>query len=81
MRITCALCGPRDRREFYYHGAALPRPSDDEWSEEWNGYVHLRENPAGETAELWFHEAGCGVWLRVVRNTATHEVISVEQAG
>ena len=21
MRITCPLCGPRDRREFYYYGS------------------------------------------------------------
>ena len=23
MRITCPICGERDRREFYYQGAAL----------------------------------------------------------
>ena len=31
MRLTCPLCGPRDRREFYYTGAAdyLARPAPD----------------------------------------------------
>ena len=32
MRITCPLCGPRDRREFYYYGAQdyLARPASDD---------------------------------------------------
>ena len=82
MRLTCPLCGARDRREFYYQGAAvrLERPAPDAGDDAWNSYLHLRENPAGETCELWQHEAGCGAWLHVRRNTLTHEVLEVTLA-
>ncbi|MGR3541452.1 MAG: sarcosine oxidase subunit delta [Hasllibacter sp.] len=81
MRIDCPLCGPRDRREFYYQGAALDRPGDEGWSPAWDAYLHLRANPAGPTDELWWHEAGCGAWLKVRRDTATHAILAVERAG
>jgi len=80
MRIVCPICGARDRREFYYQGAdvMLDRPASDAGSEAWDSYLHLRENPAGVTRDLWYHEAGCGAWIVVTRNTVTHEVISSE---
>lgn len=82
MRIECPLCGSRDMREFRYHGAAvaLERPAPDAGEEAWDAYLHLRDNPAGVTRELWQHEGGCGAWLVVTRNTLTHEVISTELA-
>jgi sarcosine oxidase subunit delta len=42
--------------------------------------VHNRDNPAGETRDLWQHEAGCGAWLVVRRNTLTHEIYEVTLA-
>jgi sarcosine oxidase subunit delta len=79
MRLTCPLCGERDRREFYYRGAAvaLKRPAPDAGVEAWDDYLHLRDNPAGETRDLWQHEAGCGAWLVVTRNTLTHAITDV----
>jgi len=83
MRIKCPLCGERDRREFYYKGAAiaLQRPDPEAGAELWDTYLHLRENPCGETRELWYHEAGCSAWLVVTRNTATHEIAGVGLAS
>lgn len=83
MRITCPLCGERDRREFYYkgHAVALERPAPDAGEEAWDNYVYLRENPAGITQELWHHEGGCGAWVVVTRNTVTHEVIETRLAS
>lgn len=80
MRLTCPLCGPRDRREFYYYGAEdyLNRPAPDAAPEAWDDYLHLRDNPAGWTRDLWYHEAGCAQWLLVTRNTVTHEISGVE---
>lgn len=77
MRITCPLCGERDRREYYYQGdaVALQRPAAEAGGVAWDDYVHLRDNPAGVTRDLWYHEAGCGSWLVVTRNTVTHEVL------
>lgn len=76
MRITCPNCGERDRREFYYQGdaLALDRPAQDAGWEAWDDYLHNRTNPAGDISDLWFHEAGCGAWLVVDRNTVTHTV-------
>ena len=82
MRIPCPLCGERDRREFYYKGdaVALDRPEPDAGDDAWNDYVHLRDNPAGLTRELWYHEQGDRSWLVVTRNTVTHEIIKAELA-
>lgn len=81
MRITCPLCGERDRREFYYKGAALVRPAAGADLDAWHDYVNLRENPAGPLDELWYHELGCNAWLKVTRDTATHEVLAVQLAS
>ncbi len=77
MRIPCPICGTRDRREFYYQGAAsmLDRPAADAPLEVWHDYLHLRDNPAGQTRDLWYHASGCGSWLVVERDTMTHEVL------
>ncbi|UWR23535.1 sarcosine oxidase subunit delta [Sulfitobacter sp. S190] len=78
MRITCPVCGSRDRREFYYQGDAvmLARPDPQADADAWDSYLHLRDNPAGPTRELWQHEGGCGAWIVVVRDTLTHAVSS-----
>ena len=81
MRIDCPLCGVRDRREFYYRGAALVRPAPDAGADAWEDYVHLRENPAGRTRDMWQHEAGCGAWIVVERDTVTHEVFGAQLAA
>lgn len=82
MRITCPNCGERDRREFYYQGdaVALSRPAPDAGLEAWDDYLHNRDNPAGDIRDLWFHEAGCGAWLVVTRNTVTHAVLETALA-
>lgn len=82
MRIPCPICGTRDRREFTYQGAAelLRRPAPDAGDAAWDDYLHNRDNPCGEARDLWFHEAGCGAWLVVTRDTATHEVMGAELA-
>jgi methylglutamate dehydrogenase subunit B len=80
MRLTCPLCGPRDRREFYYSGSEdfLNRPAPDARPEAWDDHLHNRTNPAGLTRDLWYHEQGCGAWLLVTRNTVTHEIVTAD---
>ena len=79
MRITCPLCGERDRREFYYAGdeTYADRPVADAAPEAWDAHLHLRTNSAGPTRDLWYHEAGCGAWLVLDRNTVTHAITAV----
>ncbi len=83
MRITCPICGARDRREFTYLGAEayLHRPAADAAPADWDDYLHLRDNPAGRTRDVWQHEMGCGAWLLVDRDTITHAVHSVQLVG
>jgi len=75
MRITCPCCGTRDRREYTYYGADdyLHRPAAEAPAAAWDDYLHNRDNPAGETRDLWYHDP-CGTWVRVTRNTLTHEI-------
>lgn len=80
MRLTCPLCGERDRREFHYYGSEdyLNRPAPDAAPQAWDDYLHNRDNPAGVTRDLWYHDMGCSSWLLVTRNTVTHEILAVE---
>ena len=38
-------------------------------------YIHLRDNPAGPTRDLWYHDP-CGAWIVAERNTVTHAFTS-----
>ncbi len=80
MRIPCPICGSRDRREFYYYGTEdyLNRPTDQGTVEDLDNHLFLRDNPAGVTRDVWYHEMGCTAWMIVTRNTITHEVLGSE---
>ncbi len=83
MIINHPILGPRDAQEFVYLGDAslIARPDGLTASaEEMHDYVYLRDNPAGDHRELWYHEQGDRSWLVVTRNTATHEILNVEVA-
>ncbi len=84
MIINHPLLGPRDAAEFVYLGDAslLNRPDweADDSANAFYQYQYLRDNPAGEHRELWFHEQGDRSWLVVTRDTLTHEIIRVELA-
>ena len=76
MRFPCPLCGDRDLREFTYGGNAVQadRPAPDAAPEVWADWLHLRDNPAGASRELWQHTGGCGAWLVIDRDTVSHAV-------
>ena len=84
MLINHPHLGTRDAAEFVYLGDAslINRPDwqSENASDEFYEYLYLRDNPAGETRELWFHEQGDRSWLVVTRNTLTHEITKVELA-
>ena len=83
MIIYHPLLGPRDAQEFVYLGdsSLINRPDGlTATMEEMHDYAYLRDNPAGEHRELWYHEQGDRSWLVVTRNTLTHEIASVELA-
>lgn len=88
MIINHPLLGPRDAQEFTYLGdaALIDRPDGMSFpdttaaQDAFHDYLYLRDNPAGEHRELWFHEQGDRSWLVVTRNTVTHEITKVELA-
>ncbi len=74
-RIDCPWCGTRDEAEFSYQGdASAIRPEPDAGEEAFFRYVYARENPRGWHTEWWHHVGGCRQWVKVVRNTLTHEI-------
>ena len=84
MIINHPLLGPRDAAEFTYRGDAnlINRPDwqAEDAQDQFYEYMYLRDNPAGQHRELWYHEQGDRSWLVVTRNTLTHEITKVEMA-
>ena len=81
MRIQCPFCGERDLNEFAYLGDGEFRRTDpnapDAAARVFEA-VYLRDNRAGPHDELWYHSYGCRSWLRVTRDTLTHEILRVQ---
>ena len=80
ISIHCPHCGLRDHDEFSYVGDATKvRPADPASASpaDWHRYVYLRDNPRGPHLEYWQHVYGCRALVKVLRNTATHEVLAV----
>ena len=84
MIINHPLLGPRDAAEFVYKGdvSLIARPDwqSETADQDFYEYAYLRDNPAGDHRELWYHEQGDRSWLVVTRNTLTHEITAVEMA-
>ena len=73
--IPCPYCGARPEDEFHYRGdASVKRPKPDAGEQAFYDYVYTRSNPRGWHAEWGQHFAGCRQWMKVERNTLTHEV-------
>ncbi|MGD9765174.1 MAG: sarcosine oxidase subunit delta [Candidatus Binatia bacterium] len=82
LLIPCPYCGPREQAEFHYGGAAhIEMPPDGVDDETWGRYLFYRPNPQGLFAERWVHQHGCRRWFNAVRDTATHEIVSVYRMG
>ena len=84
MRIRCPFCGERDSSEFSVRGdAEFARVSCTETDAELRlvQALYLRDNPAGRHVELWYHGSGCRAWLKVTRDTCTHEIFAAEFAS
>lgn len=81
IRIDCPFCGTRDHTEFTYGGdGTIQYPKLDAPQQDWVAAVFERENIRGKQIETWHHVMGCRMWLKVERDTLTHEITSVEPA-
>ena len=79
IRIKCPYCGVRDHAEFNYIGDATKiRPVNpaDATPEDWFDYIYVRDNPRGPHEEYWQHIIGCRSFVKVLRDTSTHEVLA-----
>lgn len=76
MLITCPWCGPRAQTEFTYEDDATARhpAMDDGDAATHFEYVYQRDPRRGMQDELWRHSAGCGRFIKVRRDTLTHEI-------
>ena len=75
QQFPCPWCGLRAENEFRYAGdAGIPRPPRTASDAEWAQYLYFRSNAKGAARELWIHNAGCGRWFEIDRNTVTHDV-------
>ncbi len=84
LMIPCPWCGPRDESEFTYGGDAerpMPLLDGTATQADWQAFVHKRANRKGEHREFWYHGFGCEQWIRVKRNTVTHEISGATIAG
>ena len=79
--INCPFCGSRDHSEFKYGGdGSIVYPALDAPAADWVDAVYERENIRGKQIETWQHLHGCRMWLKVERDTLTHEITSVVAA-
>ncbi len=82
LRISCPWCGPKDEPEYAFGGEShVVRPTPDVDDATWAQYLFQRENPKGVQFERWCHSYGCGQWFNIVRDTVTHEILTVYQMG
>lgn len=81
LRIDCPFCGVRDHTEYTYGGdGSIVYPNLDAPMEDWLNAVFERENICGRQTETWQHTLGCRMWLKVERDTFTHEIFNVTPA-
>ncbi|MDX1376573.1 MAG: sarcosine oxidase subunit delta [Burkholderiales bacterium] len=83
LLIKCPHCGPRAQIEFTYRGdATVARPADPDAVsiEAWLDHIYFRDNPRGPHSEWWHHHAGCRRWIKVRRDTWTHEILATGTA-
>ena len=49
--------------------------------EDWDNFVYNRKSLRGKHLELWQHLSGCRQWIKVERDTATHEIFKTMKAN
>ena len=77
LNIKCPYCGDRSQKEFAYGGDGTvirPELNQEISDEKWDEFVYLRKSPRGKHIELWQHISGCRQWIKVQRDTVTHEI-------
>ena len=61
-------------------GQQSVQDSDPASMRQWLDHIYLRDNLRGPHLEWWQHHSGCRAWIKVRRDTATHEVLGAWRA-
>jgi heterotetrameric sarcosine oxidase delta subunit len=77
MLIPCPHCGPRAAAEFTFERPVESIVPLVATPDEAIQRLYTRENPRGPSLELWRHAYGCRGWIKLLRNTLTHEISDV----
>ena len=83
LHIKCPYCGMRSQNEFSYGGdASVKRPEINKEisDQDWDNFVYNRKSLRGKHLELWQHISGCRQWIKVERDTATHQIFNTYKA-
>ena len=75
LLIVCPHCGPRALAEFTFERPMESIVALDAEPDEAMRRLYTREDPRGPSWELWRHAYGCRAWLKLHRDTATHEIV------
>lgn len=84
LLIPCPWCGPREEIEMQCGGeAGAPRPVEPSALDEasWTAWLWSRRNRKGPQVEAWWHQAGCGRWFLVARDTRDDRVLAAWPIG
>ncbi len=81
LLIHCPYCGPRSGAEFTFERPMESIVALDAAPEAAIQRLFTRTNPRGRSSELWRHAYGCRAWLRLERDTASHEIVETALWG
>lgn len=79
LEIPCPWCGPRAEVEFACGGeSGPPRPAEPGALDDaaWTARLWNRTNRKGPHVETWWHQAGCGRWFLLARDTSDDRVLA-----
>jgi len=79
--INCPYCGSRSGVEFTFERSVESIVPLEVSTQEAMARLYTRENPRGPSWELWRHAYGCRMWVKLRRDTATHEVLEAVAWG
>ena len=83
LHIKSPHCGLRSHNEYSYGGddsGKKPELNKEITDEECDNLVYNRKIIRGKHLELWQHLFGCRQWIKVERDTATHEIFNTYKA-
>ena len=68
-------------RELRRHMELEVYQYEETTDQEWDNFVYNRKSLRGKHWELWQHLSGCRQWIKVERDTATHEIFKTLKAS